>query len=150
MEKRDPPSLLNRIIGPPLFLVGGMAAFSWFVYRFIALVQNIAEPMVVFEKGSCYLLGVSMGLLSLGTVAALEFWGGRPISPRQNNIFSKMAIFGLVLLFVFPHLSHWIIDKYLEKNDYTICTKASYQWLFIRDIVYLRPSMECTDSLVLR
>ena len=147
MEKRDPPSLLNRIIGPPLFLLSGFFSALWFFYRVVFFFQNISAPIIVFDKGSYYMLGVGVGLLSLGLVIAIEFWGGKPITDAQNSVFSKLAIFGVVLLFVFPHISHFAADKYLKKNGYMVCREASHQWLFVRDIVYIQPSITCSDKL---
>ncbi len=147
METRDPPSLLNRIIGPPLFLVGGISATLWFFYRLIFLLQNLSAPIVLFDKGSYYMLGVGIGLLSLGLVAAIEFWGGKPITSKQNFIFSRLAISGVILLFVVPHVAHFAADKYLKRHGYSVCEEASHQWLFVRDIVYIADSIECDASL---
>lgn len=147
METRDPPSLFNKVVGPPLFLAGGFAASLWFFYRVIFLIQNISEPSIVFDKGSYYMLGVGVGLLSLGFVTAIEFWGGKPITNKQNAVFSKLVMSGIVLLFVVPHATHFTVDKYLENHGYSVCEEASNQWLFVRDIVYIQPSIECSEGL---
>ena len=147
METRDPPSLLNKVIGPPLFLVGGLSASLWFFYRAIFFIDNISSPLVLFDKGSYYMLGVGVGLLSLGFVTAIEFWGGKPITSKQNTIFSRLAISGVILLFVVPHLVHFAADKYLNKHGYTVCEEASHRWLFVRDIVYIAETIECSSSI---
>ena len=147
METRDPPSTLNRVIGPPLFFFGGISATVWFFCRAIFLLQNLSAPMVLFDKGSYYMLGVGIGLLSLGFVTAIEFWCGKPITSRQNIIFSRLAISGVILLFVVPHVAHFAADKYLNRHGYTVCEEASHQWLFVRDIVYVLPSVECSADL---
>lgn len=147
METRDPPSLINRMITPPLTLICGISAALWFFYRMIILLQNISAPVVLFDKGSYYMLGVGVSLLSLGFVAIVEFWGGKPITSRQNTIFSRLAISGVVLLFVVPHVAHFVADKYLDKNGYTVCEEASHQWLFVRDIVYVQSFVECSADL---
>lgn len=147
METRDPPSLLNRIITPPLILLSGMSATIWFVYRVVFLLQNISEPVVLFDKGSYYMLGVGVGLLSLAFVVLKEFWGGEPITSKQNIICSRLAVSGLVLLFVVPHVAHFVADKHLKKHGYSVCEEASHQWLFIRDIVYVQLPVECSVEL---
>ena len=111
METRDPPSLLNRIVTPPLTLLCGISATVWFFYRMIFFLQNMSTPIVIFDKGSYYMLGVGIGLLSLGFVAVIEFWGGKPITRKQNSIFSRLAISGVVLLFVVPHAAHFAADR---------------------------------------
>ena len=147
MEKRDFPSLLNRIIGPPLFLIGGIFTTLWFFYRVVFLFQNISAPIVVFDKGSYYLFGAGVALLSLGFVVAIEFWGGKPITSKQNRIFSRLAISGVVLLFVVPHAAHFFANKYLVTHGYSVCEDASHQWLFVRDIAYIQLSIECSAAL---
>lgn len=147
METRDPPSLLNRIITPPLLLVSGASAVLWFIYRAIVLYKSLSAPVVLFDKGSYYMLGVGIGLLSLAFVTITEFWGGKPITNKQNRMLTKLAISGVVLLFLVPHIAHFITDKYLEKHGYFVCEEASHQWLFVRDIVYVQPSIECSAGL---
>lgn len=147
METRDPPSLLNKIVTPPLLLVGSTSAILWFVYRLIFLSKSLSEPIILFDKGSYYMLGVGVGLLSLAFVTIKEFWIGNPITERQNRIFTRLAISGVALLFIIPHVAHFVIDKYLDGHGYMVCEEASHQWLFIRDIVYVQPSIECSADL---
>lgn len=147
METRDPPSLLNKIITPPLLLVGGISAVLWFIYRLLFLYKSLSEPIVLFDKGSYYMLGVGVGLLSLAFVVIKEFWGGEPITSKQSFVLSRLAVSGVILLFVVPHASHFAADKYLTKHDYTVCEAASHQWLFVRDIVYVQPFVECSADL---
>lgn len=147
METRDPPSLLNKVITPPLLLVGGVSAVLWFIYRVVFLYKNLSESIIVFDKGSYYMLGVGIGLLTLAFVTLKEFWGGKPITNRQNRILTRLAVSGVVLLFVVPHVAHFAADKYLSKNGYTVCEEASHQWLFVRDIVYVQSFSECSADL---
>ncbi len=147
METRDPPSLLNKILTPPLLLVGGVSAVLWFIYRVLFLYKSLSEPIVLFDKGSYYMLGVGIGLLSLAFVVIKEFWGGEPITSKQNVLLSRLAISGVVLLFVVPHVSHFAVDKYLTRHGYKVCEAASHQWLFVRDIVYVQSFVECSTEL---
>lgn len=147
METRVPPSLLNRIIGPPLFLAGGFAAAFWFFYRIVCLLEDLSSPVILFDKGSYYMLGVGLGLLSLGIGLAKEFWGGNPLTAKQADIISKLGIAGVVLIFIIPHISHFSADYYLKNQGYSVCEEASHQWLFVRDIVYIQPTVECSEDL---
>lgn len=148
METHTPPSLFNKIIGPTLFLVGGFSALIWFFYRIIFLIQNLSEPFILFDKGSYYMLGVGIGLLSLGFVTAIEFWGKKPITTKQSTIFSRLTISAIILAFLVPHTAHFTTDYYLEKQGYSVCEEASSQWLFIRDIAYIQSSVECNEDLI--
>lgn len=148
METRDPPSLLNKVMGPPIFLFSGLAALLWFFYRSAFLFQNISEPLILFDKGSYYMLGVGLGLLTLGVVVVIEFWGGKPITAKQNVIFTRLAMSAMVLLFVVPHGVHVLVDRYLTQQGYSVCEEASHQWLFVRDIVYVDKNTQCSSKLV--
>lgn len=147
METRDPPSLLNKIITPPLLLACGVSAIFWFTYRAIFLYKSLSAPIIVFDKGSYYMLGVGIGLLVLAFVTIKEFWVGKPITNKQNRILTKLAIVGVALLLIAPHATHFTVDQYLRKNDYTVCEAASHQWLFVRDIVYVQSFVECSADL---
>lgn len=148
MENREPPSIFSKIIGPPLFLICGISATVWFFYRIFFLFLHITGPIIVFDKGSYYMLGVGIGLLSLGVGIAIEFWGGKPASDKQGKFISRSAISGVVLALIIPHLSHFSVDVYLSKKGYRVCNEASHQWLFVRDIVYIKPSVDCTKDLI--
>lgn len=147
METRDPPSLLNRILTPPLLLAGGLSAVLWFFYRAAFLFQNRSASTVLFDKGSYYMLGVGIGLLSLAFVVIKEFWGGEPITGKQNIVLSRLAVSGVILMFTVPHVAHFAADRYLKKNGYAVCGEASHQWLFVRDIVYVTGPIECSADL---
>lgn len=147
MEKGDAPSLIDRI-GTPVFLLAlGAGAIVWFIYRAFLLFYNGASPIITFDKGSYYMLGVGVGLLALTYMIIKEFWLRRPLTNKQSSFFSRIAISGIVLAFVFPHVAHFAVDKYLEEHGYTVCEEASHQWLFVRDIVYVQPSIECSSDL---
>jgi hypothetical protein len=147
MEKGDSPSLIDRI-GTPLFLLAlGASAAVWFISRAFSLFSNGSSPVVTFDKGSCYLFGASIGLLTLTYMIVREFWLKRPLTNKQSAFFSCIAISGVVLMFVFPHVAHLAADKYFKVYGYSVCEEASHQWLFMRDIVYIDESVECSSDL---
>lgn len=147
MEKGDSPSLIDRI-GTPIFLLSlGAGAIIWFVYRVFSLFSNGSSPVVTFDKGSYYMLGIGVGLLALSYMIIREFWLRRPLTDEQTSLFSRIAISGVILAFLFPHIAHFSADKYLKKHGYTVCEEASHQWLFFRDVVYVQSFIECNASL---
>lgn len=147
MEKGDSPSLIDRIGTPVLLLALGASATAWFIYRVFALFSNGSSPIVTFDKGSYYMLGVGVGLLTLAYMIIKEFWLRRPLTNEQSSFFSRIAVSGVILAFVFPHVAHFAVDKYLEKHGYAVCEEASHQWLFVRDIVYVQAVIECSVDL---
>lgn len=148
MDTRDKPSQINRILTPPTLLISGGAALCWFFYRLFSLIAGISSDVVLFDKGSFYMLGVGVGLLSLGFVVVQEFWVGSPISRKQNKIFTRMVLFGIATLIIFPHITHFLVDRYLMRNGYSVCEEASHQWLFVRDIVYISEATVCRADLI--
>ena len=119
----------------------------WFFYRLFHVFFGELSEIELFDKGSFYMLGVGMGLLVLGLVTIIEFWGGNPITTKQNIIFTRLAILAVALMFVVPHVAHFSADRYLEEQGYSVCEEASHQWLFVSNIVYVADSVECSADL---
>ena len=147
MKKGDSPSIIDRIGTPVFLLVLGASAMVWFIYRVFLLFSNGLSPIVIFDKGSYYMLGVGVGLLALAYMIIREFWLARPLTNRQSSFFSRLAILGVILTIVLPQLAHFAVDKYFTQHGYTVCKEASHQWLFVRDIVYVASSVECSADL---
>ncbi|MFL0796328.1 MAG: hypothetical protein K6L73_02415 [Cellvibrionaceae bacterium] len=101
----------------------------------------------VFDKGSFYMLGVGVGMLILAIVTVQEGWLGKPLSKRQLAFLTKSAFVGIALIFTVPHLTHYSANKYFLEQGYKVCDDASHQWLFVRDIVYIKRSIECGSDL---
>ena len=147
MEDREKPSWAIRIFAPLLFILGSTAALLWFFYRLIALFSGAQSDIIVFDKGSFYMLGVGIGMLILAIVTVQEGWLGRVLSKKQSTYLTRLAVISLAVLFVVPHFVHYLTDSYLSIRGYSVCEEASHQWLFVRDIVYVQESMECNENL---
>jgi hypothetical protein len=147
MEDRDKPSWAIRVLGPFIFILGSTAALLWFFYRLFYLFKVPLPEVVVLDKGSFYMLGVGVGMLVLAIVTVQEGWLGKPLSNTQSKYLTRMAYIGIALIFTTPHLVHYLADDYLVKSGYSVCEKASHQWLFVRDIVYIQETTECSEAL---
>lgn len=147
MKDREKPSLAIRIIGALLFIAGSCAALFWFFYRVVILVSTSQLEVVVFDKGSFYMLGVGVGMSVLAFTAIQEGWVGKVLSKRQAAILTRIAIVSLALIFIVPNLFHYITDTYFSNEGYSVCEEASSQWLFVRDIVYIQDTIECGAKL---
>lgn len=146
MESEKLP-LRDIIIAIPLVFILILFSFSWFFLSIISLIQNISSPVVVFEKGACYMLGVGLGLSPFGLIIIIKYFIKKPITDSLKRLLSRLMISGLALLFIFPHLAHLAIDRHLTQRGYTFCEDATHQWRFYRDIVYIQPSIDCTADL---
>jgi len=147
MEGREKPSLGIRIFAPLIFISGSIAALLWFFYRIFNLFIATLSEIVVFDKGSFYMLGVGVGMLNLAIVTVQEGWLDKPLSKKQSAYLTRGAFIGIALIITVPHLVHYFANSYLLRQGYTVCEEASQQWLFVRDIVYIAESIECSTSL---
>ena len=147
MEGQEKPSLLNRIVTPILFLFGGGAALLWFFYRIYMLVKGSGDDIVLIDKGSYYMLGVGIGMLNLTFIVIWEQWLVKPLTKRVATVFTRLAVASIVFLLALPHVVHYVVGEHLEASGYSVCEEASHQWLFVRDIVYIQPSVECSADL---
>lgn len=147
MKKGVSPSLIDRIITPLFLLALGASAAVWFIYRAFSLFRYGSSSIVTFDKGSYYLLGASIGLLTLTYMVIREFWLNRPLTNKQIAFYSRVAISGVILMLSLPHIAHFAADKYFKVHGYTVCEEASHRWLFMRDIVYIERSVACSSGL---
>jgi len=148
MEGQEKPSLFNRIVTPILFLLGGLLSLLWFIYRIYMLVKGSGDEIVLIDKGSYYMLGVGIGMLALAFVVIWEQWLVKPLTKRVTTIFSRLAVASIVFLLALPHVVHYVAGEYLEASGYSFCEEASHQWLFVRNIVYIQSSVECSADLI--
>lgn len=147
MEGREKPSWGIRIFSPLIFISGSIAALLWFFYRILKVFIGTLSEIVVFDKGSFYMLGVGVGMLVLAIVTVQEGWLDRPLSKKQSTYLTKAALIGIALIFTTPHLVHYFANVYLLKQGYSVCEEASHQWLFVRNIAYIQKSIECSEKL---
>ena len=147
MEDRVRLPIWARALGPLIFVIGAPIAFAVFVWEFYQLIAHWADDALMFDKGAFYLLGVGLGMLALAIVTVQEGWFARNLSKSQAAGLSRLAIVGVALIPILPNLTHFAADTLLKKNGYVICESASHQWRFIRDIVYIKPDVECSSSL---
>jgi hypothetical protein len=144
MEDREKPSWAIRTFGPIPIILGSISALIWFFYRVFLFLEGISSEIVIIEKGSFYMLGVGVGLLALAFVCVQEFWVGKLLTKEQSSFMTKLAIIGVVLTFTVPQLVHFASNSFLQKKGYSVCEEASQQWLFVRNIVYIKETIECS------
>lgn len=147
MDDREKPSLGVRIFAPLFFISGSLSALLWFFFRVFDIFFGSLSKIEVFDKGSFYMLGVGIGILILAIVTVQEGWLGKPLSKRQSAHLTKAAFIAIAFIFTVPHIVHYSANKYLLEKGYAVCDEAAHQWLFVRDIVYIQPPVECSANL---
>ncbi|MBL4798110.1 MAG: hypothetical protein JKY50_11895 [Oleispira sp.] len=148
MDDRVKPSWAIRVFGPLIFVLGSIAAFLWFFYRAYSIFIGELAEVVVFDKGSFYMLGVGAGMLILAFVTVQEGWLDRQLSQAQSTFLTRLAVISVVLIITVPHTIHYFADDYLESEGYSVCQDASHQWLFVRNIVYVHEPVSCNENLI--
>ncbi|MBB5210490.1 hypothetical protein [Microbulbifer hydrolyticus] len=111
------------------------------------LVAHWADDVLMFDKGAFYLLGVGLGMMALAIVTVQEGWFGRTLSKAQAALLTRLTIVGVALIPIAPNVAHYLADELLRSDGYVVCEPASHQWRFVRDIVYIKPTVECSSSL---
>lgn len=147
MDDRVRPPLMARVFGPLIFVIGAPVALAIFVWKLYQLVEHWADDAFMFDKGAFYLLGVGLGMLALAIVTVQEGWFGRNLSKAEASTLSRLAIVGVALIPILPNVVHYATDTILKDDGYTVCESASHQWRFVRDIVYIKPGVECSSGL---
>lgn len=146
METRDPPSLAVKILAPIFFGFGAASALFWFASRSRHLATQLNEPVIAFDKGSFYLLGIGLALAILCLVVTQEYWFGKGLSKRLNRILTKLTILSLAIMLLTPHAVHLGLARKLESRSYTLCEDASHRWLFAVTLVYASPTASCPQE----
>lgn len=147
MEDRVRPGIAARIFGPLIFVVGTPVALYVFLFQGFQLIAHWRDQALLFDKGAFYLLGVGLGMLSLAIATIQEGWFDRTLSQKKSTLLTRLALVGIALIPIAPNAAHFVINQMLTSDGYVVCEKASHQWRFVRDIVYIKPSVECSSSL---
>jgi len=143
MEEREPPSLAVRFAGPLVFIVGGIGALFWFGFSLSTLIISINGELVKFDKGAFYMLGVGLGLATLSFVLVYELWFGKSLTEQLTKVCTRLAFASIALLLLVPQVAHVLTDNYLKNRDFIVCHKASRQWLFVSEVIYVNGNLRC-------
>ncbi len=149
MESSQKPSIFVRFGGFLLFVSLSLGALVWFGWSLFQMITQIASnsPIILFDKGALYMLGVGIGLSVLTYVALHEVILKRPLTKKMSKKINMSALVSLITLIIFPQIVHYPVERFLENRNYKICEQASYQWLLYRKIVYASSFEVCTDMI---
>jgi len=149
MVQRDRPTVLARVSGFFIFFGLTIACFSWFIwstYNICDLIFSKAQ-VVYFDKGSLYMFGAGIGLSSLTFAILYEGVFRRELTEKVTKFITRSALIGVLFMFFLPNALHYLSSIYLAKNEYVVCSDASYQWLLYKEIVYTDNKFTC-EALV--
>ena len=145
MNEGQSSSLLVRILYAALFLVLTLGSFAWFFISAVGLISQfrIENPVVGFDKGSMYMLGCGLVLLSLTIGGMMQGIFGLELTPKKATLFSRGIVVGLILTFAFPHMTHYVVDIYAYKKHYSVCDDATRRRRLYSKFYYTESKAAC-------
>lgn len=147
MIQEQPPSLLVRISSVAFFVMLTLGAFIWFVISTTQLISKfrLESQVISFYKGSMYMLGCGLGLLLLTIGGIFQGIFKLELTTKQSSLLSRGIIVSLLLMILFPQLAHYIVDRNVQKQSYSICDDVSYRWLFYTKLYYTKSKDVCNE-----
>ena len=147
MEVTEKPSLLMQYITTLMLILMMVGAFVWFGITLIDTAQQIylRPTSISFNKGVFYMFGAGIGLGVLVVAMITEVVLKKHLSKRLNAFLTKVAISGVIIIFLLPQVVHYLIADYLEGQGYEVCHEASHQWLHSRTIVFVNDMEVCLE-----
>ncbi|MEJ2680365.1 MAG: hypothetical protein P8176_02665 [Gammaproteobacteria bacterium] len=147
MSTQSSPTALARYSGFFLFLLMTVACFVWFAWSAYDIVDSISSKAlaVYFDKGSLYMLGAGIGLASLTFAIFYEGVLRRSLTSKITRGITRSALMGVSLMFILPHVLHYLTGTYLEEERYVVCDEVSYQWLLYKKLVFTSNQDACKN-----
>lgn len=147
MNDEQNPSILVWLLSVGFFLVFALAALAWFILSMSELISALlnSRPVVSFDKGSTYMLGAGIGGVLFVIGGVMQGLLRKNLAPKAEALFAKSLIFSLILMFGFPHITHYVVASYTQKKNYRICSDATYRWLLYSKFYYTKNSMVCNE-----
>lgn len=149
MQTEQQSSPMARFLSVGFFLVLTIASLAWFFVSTTSLISQIRQnaPIIGFDKGSVYMLGIGLGLLVLTAGGIMQGILGKTLTPAKESLFMKGIVTSLVVAFLLPHAVHYGVSQYTQKQHYDICNPATYRWFLYSKYYYTDTPSNC-DALV--
>jgi len=139
----DPePSIWYVLIIGIIFCVVGIGSLVFAGLFLIELLNDLSiqSDLIKFNKGSFYMFGVGMGLLTIVVWSFLSRMYNKNLPEKLSKVFYVVFIGSLLLTFALPQIAHLAVDNYLKGQNYQICEDKSHRWLLAVTIVYEKNS----------
>lgn len=145
MNEDEKPSLLMRLLSIAFFLMLALSALAWFSVSIIELISqfHLREPVVGFDKGSMYMLGIGFGLFLLTIGGVMQGVLGQTLTPKKETLFRRGMVISLILMVFVPQITTYVVGKYAYKHHYSICNDATYRWLLYSKYYYTESKIAC-------
>jgi len=141
------PSTLVRFLSVVFFSILTLSSLAWFTVSITGLLSQflLNDPVVEFDKGSMYMLGIGLGLLLLTIGGVIQGLLGKKLTSQKEAVFTRGLAFSLILMIGFPHLTHYVVANYARQRNYSVCSDATYRWLLYSKFYYTNSDMACNE-----
>ncbi|WP_439136021.1 hypothetical protein [Pseudomaricurvus sp.] len=131
------------------FLLLTIASLAWFVISLTNFIIQVRQgaPVIEFDKGSVYMLGIGLGLLFLTAGGIVQGLLGKTLTPKCESLFTKGIVISILFAFLLPHAVHYGVSQFAQKQHYDLCKPATYRWFMYSKFYYVDSTSSC-DALV--
>jgi hypothetical protein len=146
LRDHDAPSIAERVGGPLIFGLGGLASLGWFTVQLYILLSSFSDQIITFDKSAFYFLGVGGGLVVLAYATTKEALLRKVLTALEAKVLTRIGIVSLFLLFALPWIVEELVEWVLIPKGYQICEAASHVWLLFEQIVFVAPGASCINE----
>ena len=146
MEDTENISIMTKVASFLFFVILTVASFWWFIASSYDTLHSLfyGNEVVYFSKGAMYSLGAGIVLLLLTLLGIYQNVKKTDLSKSQTKLATKVFVFSMVAMFVFPLAAQFSVNTIASRNGYFECKEMSYQWLLYQNIVYVNSQAVCT------
>lgn len=147
MNEQVVQPLYIRIFSVLLFVLLPIACLAWFGSSLNQLVSDLMNMrnIITFDKGSMYMLGAGVGILSFSVVVVYSAIYQRKVSFSVEKVVIKIALICLVVMFVLPQVAHFSINNVISDNGYQECEPLSHRGLRYNKYVFTQDEETCIN-----
>jgi len=136
-----------RVFSVLLFVLLPIACLAWFGSSLTSLIFDLINMrnIITFDKGSMYMLGAGVGVLSLAIAVVYTAIYQRKVSFSVEKVLIKIALIAMVVMFVLPQVAHLSIDHVISDNSYLECEPLSHRGLRYSEYVFTQDEQTCIN-----
>lgn len=145
MYSEHNPSFSTRLLSVAFFAILTILSLVWFFISVTSLLSQfrLNESVIAFDKGSMYMLGVGIGLLSLTIGGLMQGIFGKVLTSKWESLFKRSLVVSIIVMVALPQLAQYSVDSYARKQHYDICNEATYKWFLYSKYYYTDNQIAC-------
>lgn len=143
--KKEYKEILVKFFSIGFLILFTLACLLWFVINLNALISGIFNdlPIISFDKGSTYMLGAGIFGLVIIIAAFIKVRLKKTLATKSTTFFVNSLIFSFILMFGFPHIAHYAVNRYAQQENYKVCNAATYRSRLYSIFYYTKTNFDC-------